>query len=340
MKAVPISNPPTNLISQSVSSTQINLSWTAPVNATQNAVNGYKIEQDSGCDGSFAVIVTNNTSTSYLNTGLNFGTCYAYRVSALNSAGASAPSNVDFDVTFMVPAIPTGLSAKTTTTSAKISWNAPANNGYIITGYQIQRNGTILVQNTANTRLSYVDLGLKPLSTQTYRVAAWNIAGLGPFSANITAKTSNQTGIDNLGQAVSDFVQKRNELLKKQREEYMRIIQQCHDKTTNATGTVRKLTAEDCRRLIHELNDKYKEARKQFREEFKFFKEDTKDLFKEVKKSGLIGKDDIKSIKREFKDYENETEKESKSLKKDIKEFRKDLKKEKHGKHGHHDDDD
>ncbi|NDF25897.1 MAG: fibronectin type III domain-containing protein, partial [Thaumarchaeota archaeon] len=235
--AVPISNPPTNLISQSVSSTQINLSWTAPVNATQNAVNGYKIEQDSGCDGSFAVIVTNNTSTSYLNTGLNFGTCYAYRVSALNSAGASAPSNVDFDVTFMVPAIPTGLSAKTTTTSAKISWNAPANNGYIITGYQIQRNGTILVQNTANTRLSYVDLGLKPLSTQTYRVAAWNIAGLGPFSANITAKTSNQTGIDNLGQAVSDFVQKRNELLKKQREEYMRIIQQCHDKTTNATGT-------------------------------------------------------------------------------------------------------
>ncbi|NDF35964.1 MAG: fibronectin type III domain-containing protein, partial [Nitrosopumilaceae archaeon] len=99
----------------------------------------------------------------------------------------------------MVPAIPTGLSAKTTTTSAKISWNAPANNGYIITGYQIQRNGTILVQNTANTRLSYVDLGLKPLSTQTYRVAAWNIAGLGPFSANITAKTSNQTGIDNLG---------------------------------------------------------------------------------------------------------------------------------------------
>ncbi|NDB90898.1 MAG: hypothetical protein EB166_08845, partial [Thaumarchaeota archaeon] len=174
----------------------------------------------------------------------------------------------------------------------------------------------------------------------TYRVAAWNIAGLGPFSANITAKTSNQTGIDNLGQAVSDFVQKRNELLKKQREEYMRIIQQCHDKTTNATGTVRKLTAEDCRRLIHELNDKYKEARKQFREEFKFFKEDTKDLFKEVKKSGLIGKDDIKSIKREFKDYENETEKESKSLKKDIKEFRKDLKKEKHGKHGHHDDDD
>lgn len=340
--AVPISNPPTNLIVQSVSSAQINLSWTAPVNSTQNAVNGYKIEQDSGCDGSFVVIVANNTSTSYSNTGLDSGQCYAYRVSALNSAGTSVSSNVDFDVTFMVPGIPTGLSAKTTATSAKISWNAPANNGGIITGYQIQRNGTILVQNTANAKLSYVDLGLKPLSTETYRVAAWNNAGLGAFSANITVKTLNQTGIDNLGHAVSDFVQKRNEMLKKQREETMRIIQQCHDKATNATGTARKQTTEDCRRLIHELNDKYKDARKQFREEFKTFREDTKDILKESKKSGLVDKKDIKNVKREFQDFENETEQGYKELKHDIKDLRKDLKKEpkeNKKKNKHHDDD-
>ena len=332
--AIPISNPPTNLVAQSTSSTQINLSWNTPINATQNAVNGYKIEQDVSCDGSFIVISANTTSTTYSNTGLNAGTCYAYRVSALNSAGVSVPSNVDFDVTLAVPNAPATLSITASATSLKLSWSAPTNNGGAnVSGYQIQRNGTILVSNTGNTKLTYIDTGLKSLHSETYRVAAWNSVGLGSFSANVTAKTLNQTGttpIDkgNLGQAVSDFVQKRNELLKKQREETIRLIQQCHDKTTNSTGTAKKQAMEDCRRMMHELKDKYKDARKQFKEEFKNFRENTKSLIKEAKKSDLINKEDVKDVKREFKNFEKDSKKEEKELKKDIKDLRKDLKKE------------
>lgn len=349
--AVPISNPPTNLVTQAVSSTQINLSWSAPLNSTQNGVNGYKIEQDASCDGSFVTLVANNTSTTYSNTGLNAGTCYAYKVSALNSAGVSAPSNVDFDVTLAVPSAPSGLTvAVSSATSLKLVWNAPANNGGAnISGYQIQRNGTIIASNTGNTKLVYIDAGLKPLTLQTYRIAAWNSAGLGAFSANVTAKTLNQTGttpIDkgNLGQAVSDFVHKRNELLKKQREETLRLIQDCHSKALNATGTARKQVMEDCREMMKTLKDKYKETRKQFKEEFKTFKKDTKSLLKEARKTNLIDKEDIKDIKRELKDYDKDAKRESRSLKEDIKELRQDLKKElkeskKDKKKDKHDDD-
>lgn len=332
--AVPISNPPTNLTAQAVSSTQINLSWIAPVNSTQNGVNGYRIEQDVSCDGSFVTLVTNNTSTTYSNTGLNAGTCYAYKVLALNSAGASAPSNIDFDVTLTTSSAPNGLAITApSATSLKLTWNVPTNNGGTnITGYQIQRNGTILVSNTGNTKLSYTDIGLKPLTSQTYRIAAWNGVGLGAFSANVTAKTLNQTGTtptdkENLGQAVSEFIHKRNELFKKQREETVKLIHECHDKAFNSTGTVRKQIMSDCREMMKTLNEKYKDARKQFNEEFKTFKKDTKSLLKEAKKTGTISKKEVKEIKHEFRDLEKDIKQKSKTLKQDAKELRKELRK-------------
>ena len=259
--AVPISNPPTNLAAQSVSSTQINLSWTIPVNATQNAVNGYKIERDAGCLGTFSTLVSNHTTTKYNNTGLMPAKCYAYKVFALNSAGTSISSN----------------------TAQSATQSAPATNQ------------------------------TKPT--------------------------------DNLGQKVSDFVHKRNELLKKQREETLRLVQECHNKALNATGTVRKQIMEECRDTMKTLKDKYKETRKQFREEFKTFREDTKSILKEAKKAGLVSKQDIKDIKRELKYFEKDTKRESKELREDVKELRKDLKKElkkeqKKNKHLDDDDDD
>ena len=256
--AIPISNPPTNLTALAVSSTQINLSWSAPVNSTQNGVNGYKIERDVGCLGTFVVLVANHTNTIYSNTNLSAAKCYAYKVSALNSAGVSTPSNV------------------------------------------------------------------AQIATQS-------------------ASSTNQTKpTDNLGQKVSEFVQKRNELLKKQREETIKLIRECHDKALNSTGTARKQIMEDCREKMHEIKDKYKDSRKQFKEEFKTFKKDAKTILKEIKKSGLIDKRDIKEIKHQFRDFENDTKRESKELKHNIKELRKDLKKElkKDKKSDKHDDDD
>ena len=329
--AVPVSAPPTNLTAQAVSSTQINLSWMAPTNTTQNEVNGYLIEQDIGCDGTFFIISQNNTSTSYSNLGLTSGTCYAYRVSALNSAGISAPSNVDFDITHTTPNAPTGLVITASTTSLKILWSAPSDNGgSAISGYQIQRNGTTLVSNTGNNKTAYIDIGLKSSTSQTYRIAAWNSAGLGAFSANVTAKTLSKNGTStdngNLGQAIADYIHKRNELFKQQREETLKIIRECSSKSVNATNIQRKQILEDCRKMMHDLQEKYKDARKQFQLDFKTFRNDTKESLKAQKAD--IPKSDVKQINEEFKSFDKDTKKEEKNLKHDINDAKKDAKNE------------
>lgn len=88
---------PANLVATAVSSTQINLTWTA---STDNVgVTGYKVErcQGGGCS-SFSQIAT-TTNTSFNDTGLTPSTSYSYRVRATDAAGnlsgySNAPSGV------------------------------------------------------------------------------------------------------------------------------------------------------------------------------------------------------------------------------------------------------
>lgn len=324
-------NAPTNLSALAVSASQINLSWIAPANST---VNGYKIEQDVGCLGIFSVLVANTTTTAttYSNTGLLADFCYAYRVFALNSAGSSVPSNVASATTFGVPSAPTGLVVTPLSASSlKLSWQPPQDiGGSKITGYQIQRNGTVLVLNTANNNTVFVDKSLLPLHTQTYRVAAWNSVGLGAFSANVSAKTPSQTvtplNNTNLGQAVSEFVHKRNELFKMQRNETLSVISQCMDKLKTANSTQLKQIKEDCQSMLKQLKEKYKELRKQYQKDFKIFRETTKSLLKEAKKADLIEKDDVKELEKSFKTVEKQSKSKQKEIKDDLKELSKEFK--------------
>lgn len=69
---------PTNLSATATSSSQINLSWTASTDAV--GVTGYKIYRGG-------VFLTNNTGTTYSNTGLTASTAYTYTVAAYDAAG-------------------------------------------------------------------------------------------------------------------------------------------------------------------------------------------------------------------------------------------------------------
>ena len=86
---------PVGLAASTFNSSQIDLSWTAPVDNGGAPVTGYEIERsiDSGSTWSIGIANTNSTGTTYSDTGLPPSTTYTYRVSAINSVGTSYPSN-------------------------------------------------------------------------------------------------------------------------------------------------------------------------------------------------------------------------------------------------------
>ena len=86
---------PTGLTATANGQTQINLSWSAPSSDGGAAITGYRIEVSAdGSTWSDLEADTGSTGSSYSHTGLTAGTTRHYRVSATNSAGTGAASNV------------------------------------------------------------------------------------------------------------------------------------------------------------------------------------------------------------------------------------------------------
>ena len=88
--------PPPNLTAAAAGETQINLSWTAPGNTNGSEIVGYRIEvsTDRGTSWNDLVAGTGSTGTTYAHPGLVSGAMRHYRVSAINSVGTGAPSNI------------------------------------------------------------------------------------------------------------------------------------------------------------------------------------------------------------------------------------------------------
>jgi DNA-binding beta-propeller fold protein YncE len=87
-------SPPIKLTASVVSSTQINLAWSSPVEDGNSEITGYKIEVKK--DGnSFTTLVADSESTTrtYSHTNLITNSKYTYKVSAINIAGTSDSSN-------------------------------------------------------------------------------------------------------------------------------------------------------------------------------------------------------------------------------------------------------
>ena len=87
---------PTDLTATPSGNTQINLSWTAPADNGGSPITGYKIEvsTDGGTNWDDLVGDTGNDDSAYSHTGLSPGDTRHYRVSAINSAGTSDPSDI------------------------------------------------------------------------------------------------------------------------------------------------------------------------------------------------------------------------------------------------------
>lgn len=98
--------PPTALSATSNGQTQIDLDWTAPADDGGAAITGYKIERESPVGGGWSTIIadTGSTDTEYSDEGLDAGTEYNYRVSAINSVGTGDPSDAASATTEAAPA--------------------------------------------------------------------------------------------------------------------------------------------------------------------------------------------------------------------------------------------
>jgi chitodextrinase len=177
---------PTGLTANAVSSSQINLTWTA---STDNvAVTGYRVRRDG------VLLVTLGNVTTYQDTGLTAGTSYTYTVRALDAAGnvsalsspASATTQSAPDTT--APTTPAGLTATAASSSQiNLSWTAATDN-VGVTGYNVYRGGTLIA--TLGTATSFQNTGLAASTTYSYTVRAFDAAGnLSSPSSSASATT-------------------------------------------------------------------------------------------------------------------------------------------------------
>src|SRR5256886_16057335 len=80
----PVPLPPTGLTASTVSTSQINLSWTASTGATN-----YIVLRSTTSGGPYAQVASSVTSSSYSDTGLTASTTFYYVVQAAEAGGQS-----------------------------------------------------------------------------------------------------------------------------------------------------------------------------------------------------------------------------------------------------------
>jgi fibronectin type 3 domain-containing protein len=164
---------------------QITLAWRASPGAMSYAV--FRRTKY----GHFSRLGAPSAATTLVDTGLTNGTLYTYRVRALTGNGGSDFSNPAFAIPKTAPspppsAAPENLSATAGSGQIQLNWNAVAG----ATEYRVFRttNGMFGTTPTATVATpGYLNTGLMNGTTYSYRVAAHNAGGDGPFSAVVSA---------------------------------------------------------------------------------------------------------------------------------------------------------
>ncbi len=187
-----IPSAPSNLVANTISAYQINLTWTQ---ATDNvAVTGYSVFRDG-------TKIADVTGPSYNNIGLTASTTYAYVVRAYDAAGNISNNSNTASATTLVspsdttaPSTPMNLLANVISASQiNLNWSTSTDN-VGVTGYAIFRDGTEIANVTTN---SYSNIGLTASTTYAYTVRAYDAAGNRSAHSNTISATTLATPSNN-----------------------------------------------------------------------------------------------------------------------------------------------
>ena len=202
-----IPSAPLNLTAMGTSSSAVGLSWTAVTPPAHCSLSSYNIygSTTGGFIPSSSTLLGSATGTTFNNTGLTASTTYYYVVEAVDAEGASGPSAQESGATLgsgtscsAVPAVPSGLAATATSSSAiSVSWSAvtpPANcsiSGYSVYGSTTSGftpgGGNLLASGLTGT--SYSNTGLSASTTYYYTVEATDSEGSSAAATQKSATT-------------------------------------------------------------------------------------------------------------------------------------------------------
>jgi uncharacterized protein (DUF1800 family)/fibronectin type 3 domain-containing protein len=164
--------------------TRISLTWQQAAGAATYTV--YRSTSD--VDSTFALIASGVPALSFLDAGLTNGTRYYYRVRAFAAGGASdMSSKVQVTPVEAPPAdAPGNVAAAPGNARIVLTWNAVAG----AASYRVFRTTTGLFERVpiaTVTTTTFTNTGLTNGTAYSYRIAARNTGGDGPFSNVVTA---------------------------------------------------------------------------------------------------------------------------------------------------------
>lgn len=166
------------------------LNWNPPTNDGGTSITGYRVQYATSSSGPWttAVATTNNVNPMYQVTGLQNGTAYYFRITAINSSGlgASAVSAQAMQPGTIPPApanvVASNMQANPST--ATVSWTAPVvPAGSEVTSYTVTALPGGMTCQSTTTSCTFVDSNaLTPSATYTFSVTATNGFGTSPAS--------------------------------------------------------------------------------------------------------------------------------------------------------------
>ncbi len=187
---------PTDLGAASVSSSQIDLSWTD----NSSSEDGFSIERKEEAAGTWSEIGTVSANvTTYPDTGLEDGTTYYYRVRAYKGTQYSGYSNEANDTIEL--AAPTDLNATAVSSSqVDLSWtdNSSSEDGFSIERKEGAAGTWAEIATVGADVTTYQDTGLEAETTYYYRIRAYKGTQYSDYSneASDTTELAAPTDLD------------------------------------------------------------------------------------------------------------------------------------------------